>query len=103
MADSYLTISVIAGDQYMMRRVTACAAQQGLGQQAQMWAVQNAYGWAASPTWAEKWDYAVETQPDPDPDDEQVDYEPGADPAVITDADILATVQGLLNANPGPG
>lgn len=88
MADSYLTISVIASDSNMTNRITACAAQQGITNSPQMWAVQNAYGWASAPGWAEKWDYAVAGSVE----------EPGADPAVITDGDILAQVQSMLNA-----
>ena len=91
MADSYLTISVVAVDQNMLNRVTACAAQQGVHNSPHSWAAQNQYAWASSPTWAEKWDYAVANGVE----------EPGADPAVITDIDILTTVQGLLNAPPG--
>lgn len=93
MADAYLTISEIAADQFMIDRVTACAAQQQLAgapiEYAPNWARQYAFQWASSPTWGEKWDYAKLTHAD------QPEYKPGADAAVITDADILATVQTL--------
>jgi len=96
MADSYLTISVIANDGLMHQRLTACVTQQqhagsapAITGDALTWVGENRYVWASSPTWAEKWDYAMATHPD-DPD-----YRPGADAAVITDADILATVQAL--------
>jgi hypothetical protein len=93
MADSYLSIAEIAADKDMNERVTACAAQQqqqGLPiPSSEYWASSNRYLWASSPTWGEKWDYAKATHED-DPD-----YRPGADPAVITDADILSTVQVL--------
>lgn len=85
MADSYLTISIIAKDADMLARVTACAAQQHV-YDPQMWAIQKCYEWAASPSWAEKWDYAVATGVE----------EPGKDSAVITDGDILAEVQALI-------
>ena len=85
MADSYLTISVIARDNNMMNRVTACAAQQGISSPGG-WAGQYAYEWAAAPGWAEKWDYAVAGAVE----------EPGADPAVITDGDILAQIQSMM-------
>jgi hypothetical protein len=91
MADSYLTISVIAADQNMIDRVTACAAQQQQGRDIGYpphWAREHAFDWAASPSWGEKWDYARATHEDPA-------YQPGADPAVITDGDILATIQAL--------
>lgn len=88
MADSYLTISVISQDVNMHNRVAACAATQGLSEPAG-WAGQNAWAWAAAPTWAEKWDYALAGGV----------TEPGADPAVITDGDILAQVQSMIPGN----
>ena len=102
MADAYLAISEIANDKNMTERMYAAATQQQhLGSvdlgfdntiqpvSAQTWVEVNRYVWASSPSWGEKWDYALAAHPD-DPD-----YEPGRDPAVITDADILATVQHL--------
>ena len=98
MADSFLAISQIAADTYMNERVHACAAQQELGG-AQIdsanWTWENRYMWASSPSWGEKWDYANETHP-PEESGEPP-YQPGADPAVITDADILSTVQALID------
>jgi hypothetical protein len=107
MADSYLAISAIANDQYMTQRMYACATQQqylgtvNLGLpgvadpfSAQEWVNQNKYVWAASPSWGEKWKYALDSNPD-DPD-----YEPGKDEAVITDGDILSTVQALAGPEP---
>lgn len=97
MADAYLTISEIATDQNMVERVTACAAQQQFQgapiDYAPHWAVEQRYAWASSPTWGEKWDYAKATHETPN-------YEPGADAAVITDADILSTVQTLAPMAP---
>ena len=88
MADSYLAISQIASDAYMNSRVRACAAQQHVEDEG-AWTMENQYRWASSPSWGEKWDYSLAAHPD-DPE-----YFPGADSAVITDADILATVQAL--------
>jgi hypothetical protein len=88
MADSYLSISLVAGDAYMNSRVRACAAQQGIPDDG-LWTTDNAYRWASSPTWGEKWDYALATH-EGDPE-----YSPGTDTAVISDEDILATVQAL--------
>jgi hypothetical protein len=98
MTDAYLTIAEIASDQNMTERVTACAAQQSFRgapiDYAPHWAAEQRYAWASSPTWGEKWDSAkVSHEGDPD-------YEPGADPAVITDADILSTVQVLAPIPP---
>jgi len=94
MADSYVAISQIANDYWMQERVKACATQQvHLGNIAVddpiAWTTDNRYIWASSPMWGDKWDYALATHPD-DPN-----YEPGKDDTVITDADVLATVQAL--------
>lgn len=98
MADSYLAISQIAADPSMNQRVTSCAAQQrnagiAIEPDAPTWTLQNQYTWASSPSWGEKWASALAAHEDDEPTDSP--YEPGADPAVITDADILATVQAL--------
>jgi hypothetical protein len=98
MADAYLSISQIAGDTNMNERVHACAAQQQFGGadiDSDTWAWENRYLWASSPTWGEKWAYALATHEGDVVDADNPPYEPGADPAVITDADILATVQTL--------
>jgi hypothetical protein len=98
--DDYLGISAIANDTYMTERMRACVIQQMyLGtldqsitdQDAALnWVGRNSYVWAASPSWSEKWASALASHPD-DPE-----YEPGKDVAVITDEDILATVQALI-------
>lgn len=100
MADPYLAIAAIANDQYMTERMNAAATQQSyLGNVAMMptdplqWVTLNRYVWASSPTWGEKWKYALDSHPAEDPP-----YEPGKDEAVITDGDILATVQLLGDA-----
>jgi hypothetical protein len=99
MADAYLAISQIAADEAMNNRVRACVTQQDhLGAidinsaAPAFWAADNAYLWASSPTWGEKWDYALSTGND----------NPGADAAVITDGDILATIQALAPLPPPP-
>jgi hypothetical protein len=108
MADSYLAISAIAANMTMNERVRACATQQAhLGNAPDIddpivWTAENRYLWASSPEWGEKWDYAVETHPPEPPTEENPNppaYDPGADEAVITDADILATVQELGAGN----
>jgi hypothetical protein len=94
MADAYLAISQIASDVFMNERVHACAAQQqnlGADIDADNWGWENRWLWAASPTWGEKWDYAHATHA------ADQSYQAGADAAVITDADILSTVQSLLS------
>lgn len=102
MADSYLSISAIANDEFMTERMnSAVSQQQHLGNfnagtpnvefpySAQAWVKDYRYIWASSPGWGDKWTYALETHPD------DLDYEPGKDSGVITDGDILATVQAL--------
>lgn len=98
MADSYLSISAIAGDQWMRERVTAAGTQQSYLGNAPLiqpgvfqWVENNRYVWAASPGWGAAWDSALAAHP---PETEP-DYEPGRDPGVITDGMILSTVQQL--------
>lgn len=100
MADPYLAISAIANDRYITERMNAAATQQSyLGNVAMnpsdplSWVAVNRYVWASSPSWGEKWKYALDSHPAEDPP-----YEPGKDEAVITDADILSTVQALGDA-----
>jgi hypothetical protein len=101
-----LAISEIADDEFMQKRVTACVIQQleagntpklAMGVMvvpgvlpATDWVDKNRYVWAASPSWGEKWKYAQDSH------NADASYQPGADDAAITDADILATVQHLL-------
>jgi hypothetical protein len=104
MADSYLSISEIAKDQPMTERMNAAVTQQQyLGSidvdlpqvtapySAIYWVEQNRYVWASSPGWGAAWDSALAGHRD------EPDYEPGKDPAVITDGMILSTVQALGN------
>lgn len=95
MADSYLSISEIANDNWMQERMVAAATQQSRLHASTIlptpyaWVQDNRYVWASSPDWGAAWDSALAAHPD-DPD-----YEPGRDPAVITDGMILSTVQML--------
>jgi hypothetical protein len=103
MTDTYLTISEIAGNSAMHQRMQACVTQQShLGNLPNVdnvasWVGVNSYLWASSPGWAEKWDYATATHPAQDPP-ETPPYDPGRDDTVITDPDILSTVQALGGA-----
>src|SRR4051812_29260806 len=103
MADSYLAISEIATDQWMRERMMAAGTQQSYLGSAPLiqptviqWVDINRYVWASSPGWGAAWDSALAGHSD-DPD-----YEPGKDPAVITDGMILSTVQ-QLGGTPGAG
>jgi hypothetical protein len=98
MADPYLAIAAIAQDVYMNERLRACVTQEASEgtiplqvDDAQNWVVQNAYVWAASPGWGTDWQYALDTNAGADPP-----FEPGKDPAVITDEQILSAVQALI-------
>lgn len=86
MADRYLTIATIADDGCIRKRWTACAAQQGVAEP-ERWVTAFRWKLAASPTWAEAWDYAVATNVE----------NPGCNDAVITDLQILSAVQALLH------
>jgi hypothetical protein len=81
----YLTVATIAVDTAMRSRVAACAAEQG-EVEPEHWAYTNSYRWAAAPGWALAWESATAAG----------NPNPGADPAVITDPQILAQVQALL-------
>jgi hypothetical protein len=107
MADSYLSIAAIAGDEYMTERLNACTTQQhylgtidlgdswGSSPGAPLsWVVNNRYVWASSPGWGAAWESALAGDPD---------AEPGKDPAVITDDMILAAVQTLAAPDRGRG
>ena len=84
--DTYLAIADVADSPNLQRRVTACAAQQHAPGDPGAWTWENRYRWASSPGWGAAWDSAIASgEPDP-----------GANPAVITDGMILATVQQLL-------
>lgn len=101
MSDSYLAIAAIAQDEFMIKRLIACATLEAKsggtilvlhgpnGTDPEDWVRLNSYVWASSPSWGNKWHQAFVDHPDDD------SYEPGKDPEVITDGDILATVQSL--------
>lgn len=99
MTDSYLSIAAIANDEFMRERMIACVTQQqhlgsinvdlpntAVPYNAQAWVEANSYLWAASPDWGAAWDSALAGG----------NEAPGKDPAVITDGQILSTVQALL-------
>lgn len=77
---SYLTQSVIAHDPDMVNRVAQAAASEGVQGDPDAWTFTHRRTWAAAPGWGEAWDSAVAGDiPDP-----------GADPGVITDAQVQA-------------
>jgi len=93
MADTYSTIAQIVDTPAFAERLAACAAQQGADDPTG-WVWQRRYSLASSPGWAEKVDYWRAANPEADPNGWATDE------AVISDADVLATVQPLLNPPP---
>jgi hypothetical protein len=79
---SYNHIADMAGDQHLLNRVIACAAEQGQTNPVE-WGQRRIWHIAAQPGWADAWNYAEQTQVE----------QPGKDESVITDAAILSAVQ----------
>lgn len=85
----YLAMSVIGDDPFMRARVAACAAQQGCadeGIEPDVWALAWRRTWGAAAGWDAAWESAQAAG----------NEFPGKDPAVITDAQILAQVQAMM-------
>jgi hypothetical protein len=98
MADSLYTISVIASDPLFAQRLYAGAAQEGAGEP-MSWVSAHRWEIAAAPTWAEKVDYWLASNPSPP--DSPPNNGWALDVAVISDGDITARIQQLLTAPPG--
>ena len=88
MTDTYLSISAIANDAFMQERVRACYAQQTQDSDPVKWSWDNRYDWAAAPGWGAAWESALAGNVP----------EPGKDPSVITDEQILAQVQAMVGS-----
>jgi hypothetical protein len=86
---SYLTQGAIAASQSMLTRVAACAAGEGIEANPDTWTWEQRRYWAAAPGWDDAWEYALNVHT-------EEGYDPGADPAVITDGMILSAVQPML-------
>ena len=82
---SYSSIALMADDHDLRKRITACAAKEGMRDGA-AWVNQNMWLLAASPGWAEAWDSALLLGPG---------ILPGRMGSVITDQMILTAVQEL--------
>ena len=86
---SYSTQSDISGDSKMRARVAQAAAEQGCadaGLDPDQWSQMWRRIWAAAPGWDLAWESAVAGE----------NPSPGDDPAVITDAMVLAQVQSMM-------
>lgn len=82
---TYLTIYNISENTAMRKRITACAAQEGI-EFPDQWTSSKAIYWASLPGWADAWEYALALDPNSDP---------GENEAAITDLMILSGVQTL--------
>lgn len=83
---SYTAIAQAAQDADLRQRIAACFAQETDGpEQPEALAGLHAWRIAASPGWGEAYASALAAGKD----------RPGSDPAVITDAQILAAVQAV--------
>lgn len=91
---TYNTIAAMAQNEQLKLRVTACAAEQG-SLNPPWWADTHMWQVAATPSWDDQWEYALNV----DPNRENI----GADEAVITDPDILTSVQTMILAERAQG
>jgi len=80
---AYATTAQITQSTALMQRLIACAAEQKKVKPYQNWVLDRIWDIAVSPGWSAKWESAVASE-NPDP---------GADPAVISDQDILGVIQ----------
>jgi hypothetical protein len=84
---SYTAQAALAYDGEFLNRVTACASVEvPHSHQPVQWARDHIWWVSAAPGFADAYEYALLNE----------NPEPGKDPSVITDAQILATVQALL-------
>lgn len=87
---AYWDQSLLSTDQDFMARIASCAAVEVPlnGAQPMAWASDNQWTIAAAPGFADKYAYAIATAVP----------NPGREPSVISDADILSAVQALVAA-----
>jgi hypothetical protein len=93
---AYSDIALLASDVDFYARTAACYATETLDTDhvlPNQWAQEHAWDMAAQPGFGDAYAYAVNTDVE----------RPGNDPAVITDAQILAAVQSLIAPPPEVG
>ena len=92
---TYSAIAQAAQDEHLRRRIAACIAQEDGADPQHPIAHADAIIWrcCAAPGWGEAYAYALGSAVP----------EPGNDPAVITDAMILAVVQPLITEEASDG
>ena len=84
---SYRTQAVMAQDNYLLLRITACAAGEGIDTP-RRWAGERNWVFSAQPGWDASYAYAIATNV----------QDPGNSEVVITDGQILSAVQAVVNA-----
>jgi hypothetical protein len=84
----FATVAVMASNVALINRQYAGIAKEGIDPP-ETWQFENRWKLAAQPGWDAAWESALASHPD-DPD-----YDPGADPLVITDGMILSAIQSL--------
>lgn len=89
-AVSYLTQAVLIEDGYLIKRITACAASEGI-ESPGGWVSSHAWRLSDEPGWVDAYRAAQAAG----------DKQPGANEAAITDAMILTAVQ-KLRPQPDP-
>jgi cytochrome c5 len=86
---SYYDVSQLSTDTAFISRCSACYAIESAGapgaKNPSQWAMENCWALAAQPGFGDAYGYAIANG----------NTEPGKDPAVITDAQILAAVQSI--------
>lgn len=86
---SYSTQALMARDNALLLRVTACAADEGIANP-ETWAWSHQWELSAQPGWDAAYAYAI-TAENPNP---------GDDSGVVTDAMILSAVQSIKAISP---
>jgi len=80
---TYWDVSLVAADVDLQTRETACAAVEGVSADPAQFAYDNRWQYAAQPGWGDAWASALAAGV----------TDPGRDPAVITDNQILSATQ----------
>ena len=93
MADTLHTIHLIAEDADFRGRLNAAAAKENTPGDPPTWVWDHRYQLAAAPSWAEKVDSWLVSNPDADPANGWA-----LDQSVISDGDILAQTQAVIGA-----
>ena len=85
----YYEQSLLSKDGFFRERIAACVSSEPteIGMHPTTWADQHQWQIAAAPGFADAYSYALETGVE----------DPGKDPAVIADEQLLAAVQDILN------